>query len=51
MLDQQHFLGGQFATIAEGLHSDIGFVRANGEGAGKATAEVSQNNPDAWFHG
>jgi hypothetical protein len=35
----------------EGLRDDVGFVRASGQGAGKATAEVDHNNADAGFHG
>ncbi len=48
---QPDFFGGTIATISKSLHDhDIGVMRANGERAGEATAEVDQNNPDAGFH-
>ena len=49
--DSRNSFGGIIATISKSLHDhDIGVMRANGERAGEATAEVDQNNPDAGFH-
>ena len=42
---------GQFAPIGEGLHDDVGLMRASRKGAGKAAPEVDYNNADAGIHG